>query len=321
MVLFVTWNRDDVKLSSSQVENRPAVGPPDECGMPVVVELAVPGHVIAMTVCVGHGQGEGGLLPLRRTFGEYAPHRLPDREIRARQQAVSVLHRAGIEQYRLVRTHQKIHEVTLGAIAFVLANDDGVGVESINLKQRVGVGAAIGRTMDPVNIGESGHHSRLYRHVYHLPNLLGRHAPNHLQRRVSVHDQPFQRLTISCIEICPIFLISSPPGLAGPAAHETLLFCGRVVGTEVAIRLVQLSPFISWTRGSLEHVRLSPPAVIGPGARFLEFLFTRPTPTTQPRRRRWVRFKVMRYAVDSRIEGGLAYGGGETELRGVFGNS
>ena len=29
-----------------------------------------------------------------------------------------------------------------------------------------------------------------------------------------------------------------------------LLFCGRVVGTEVAIRLVQLSPFISWTGGS-----------------------------------------------------------------------
>src|ERR1700748_1253609 len=29
----------------------------------------------------------------------------------------------------------------------------------------------------------------------------------------------------------------------------------------------------------------------------------------------------MRYAVDSRIEGGLAYGGGETEGRGVFGNS
>jgi hypothetical protein len=31
---------------------------------------------------------------------------------------------------------------------------------------------------------------------------------------------------------------SSPPGLAGPAAHETLLLRGRVVGTEVGI-LVQ----------------------------------------------------------------------------------
>jgi hypothetical protein len=38
----------------------------------------------------------------------------------------------------------------------------------------------------------------------------------------------------------------------------------------------------------LEHPRLSPRAVIGPGARFLDFLFTGgPTPTTQPRRRRW----------------------------------
>jgi alcohol dehydrogenase (cytochrome c) len=33
----------------------------------------------------------------------------------------------------------------------------------------------------------------------------------------------------------------------------------------------------------------------------------------------WVRFKVMRLCC--RIEGGLAYGGGETERRGVFGNS
>src|SRR5580704_11739821 len=62
--------------------------------------------------------------------------------------------------------------------------------------------------------------------------LIGAYAPDH---------HGYQR---ACV------LISSPPGLAGPAAHETLLFCGRVVGTEVAIRLVQLSPFISWTRGS-----------------------------------------------------------------------
>src|SRR5208282_4444180 len=44
---------------------------------------------------------------------------------------------------------------------------------------------------------------------------------------------------------------SSPPGLAGPAAHETLLLCGCVVGTEVGIPLVRLSPSFSWTRGSL----------------------------------------------------------------------
>ena len=47
------------------------------------------------------------------------------------------------------------------------------------------------------------------------------------------------------------FRFSSPPGLAGPAAHETLLFCGCVVGTEVGILLVRLSPSFSWTRGSL----------------------------------------------------------------------
>ena len=38
---------------------------------------------------------------------------------------------------------------------------------------------------------------------------------------------------------------SSPPGFAGPAAYETLLLCGRVVGTEVDIRLVRLSQSIN----------------------------------------------------------------------------
>ena len=47
------------------------------------------------------------------------------------------------------------------------------------------------------------------------------------------------------------FRFSSPSGLAGPAAHETLLLCGCVVGTEVGILLVRLSPSFSWTRGSL----------------------------------------------------------------------
>jgi hypothetical protein len=35
------------------------------------------------------------------------------------------------------------------------------------------------------------------------------------------------------------FLSSPPPGLARPAAHETMLLCGRVVGTEVGIPLVR----------------------------------------------------------------------------------
>src|SRR5450830_422963 len=44
---------------------------------------------------------------------------------------------------------------------------------------------------------------------------------------------------------------SSPPSFGRPAAHETLLLFGRVVGTEVGISLVRLSPKSSWTRGSL----------------------------------------------------------------------
>ena len=53
---------------------------------------------------------------------------------------------------------------------------------------------------------------------------------------------------------CPLsksklIVLSFPPGLAGPAAHETLLFYG-VVGTEVDAYLVRLSPILSWTRGS-----------------------------------------------------------------------
>ena len=35
---------------------------------------------------------------------------------------------------------------------------------------------------------------------------------------------------------------------------------------------MRLSPIFSWTWGFLEHLRLSPRAVIGPGARLLEFL-------------------------------------------------
>src|SRR5215471_8631488 len=70
--------------------------------------------------------------------------------------------------------------------------------------------------------------------------------------------------------------ISSPPGLAGPAAHETVLLCGRVVGTEVGISLVQLSPPISWTRGSWSTSDCCHGPSFGPGARLLEFLFTGP---------------------------------------------
>ena len=44
------------------------------------------------------------------------------------------------------------------------------------------------------------------------------------------------------------------------------------------------------------------------------------TSPTKPVRRGAIQSDAA-YAVDSRIEGGLAYGGGEAERRGVFGNS
>jgi hypothetical protein len=59
-----------------------------------------------------------------------------------------------------------------------------------------------------------------------------------------------------------------PPTRSG---MKHLLDCWRVVGTEVGFSLVRRSPFLSWTRRSPEHPRLSPRVVIGPGARFVEF--------------------------------------------------
>src|SRR5262245_64990060 len=54
-----------------------------------------------------------------------------------------------------------------------------------------------------------------------------------------------------------------------------------VVGTEVGFSLAHSNPFFSLDPGSLEHLTLSPRAVIGPGARFVEFFHT-----GIPRRRR-----------------------------------
>ena len=50
----------------------------------------------------------------------------------------------------------------------------------------------------------------------------------------------------------------------------------RAVGTEVVHRLGANKPAYKLDPGFLEHPRLSPRVVIGPGARFLEFLFTEP---------------------------------------------
>src|SRR6202047_215016 len=66
-----------------------------------------------------------------------------------------------------------------------------------------------------------------------------------------------------------------------PAAYETVLGLRRAVGAEVVHWLGANNPAYKLDPGFLEHPRLSPRAVIGPGARFLDFLFT-----GAPRRRR-----------------------------------
>src|SRR5262245_10832726 len=75
------------------------------------------------------------------------------------------------------------------------------------------------------------------------------------------------------------FLCSSPPALAD--LHRMKLHSSRAVGTEVGFSLAHSNPFFSLDPGSLEHLTLSPRAVIGPGARFVEFFHT-----GIPRRRR-----------------------------------
>jgi len=46
------------------------------------------------------------------------------------------------------------------------------------------------------------------------------------------------------------FLLVSHRALPDLQRMKLLLFCGRVVGTEVGILLVRISPLVSWTRGS-----------------------------------------------------------------------
>src|ERR1700692_4928081 len=75
--------------------------------------------------------------------------------------------------------------------------------------------------------------------------------------------------------------ISSPPGLAGPAAHETSAILRPRRRHRGRYSLGANKPAYQLDPGFLEHLRLSPRAFIGPGARLLEFLFT-----GAPRRRR-----------------------------------
>jgi hypothetical protein len=61
---------------------------------------------------------------------------------------------------------------------------------------------------------------------------------------------------------------------------------GWAVGTEVGLSIGAIKPEYKLDPGFLEHLRLSPRAVIGPGARFLEFLFMGPHADDRTRRGR-----------------------------------
>src|SRR3974390_751316 len=63
-----------------------------------------------------------------------------------------------------------------------------------------------------------------------------------------------------------------------PAANETMLGLRRAVGTEVVHWLGANKPAYKLDPGLLEHPRLSPRAVIGPGARFLVPTFPQRSP-------------------------------------------
>src|SRR6516225_8755471 len=83
------------------------------------------------------------------------------------------------------------------------------------------------------------------------------------------------------------FLLVSHRALPDLQRMKLLLFCGRVVGTEVGILLVRISPLVSWTRGSwsTSDCRHGPHQ---PRSTLLKSSYVRdPTPTTQPRRKRW----------------------------------
>ena len=65
-----------------------------------------------------------------------------------------------------------------------------------------------------------------------------------------------------------------------------LCYTAAVVGTEVGPFIGAIKPECKLDPGFLEHLRLSPRAANGPGARFLEFFFTGPLADDKTRRGR-----------------------------------
>src|SRR6202162_6116576 len=117
-----------------------------------------------------------------------------------------------------------------------------------------------------------------------LPPLLHGHYPASSLLRGSPPLSGASVLSASRLEPLAPFPLASPARFSRsiqvdhrhcrPAANETVLDLRRAVGTEVVHRLGANKPAYKLDPGFLEHPRLSPRAVIGPGARFLEFLFT-----------------------------------------------
>src|ERR1700686_4247987 len=124
-----------------------------------------------------------------------------------------------------------------------------------------------------------------------LPPLLHGHSPASSLLRGSPPLSGASVLSASRLEPLAPFPLPSPARFSRsiqvahrhyrPAANETALDLRRAVGTEVVHWLGAHKPAYKLDPGFLEHPRLSPRAVIGSGARFLDFLFT-----GIPRRRR-----------------------------------
>ena len=105
-------------------------------------------------------------------------------------------------------------------------------------------------------------------------------------------------------------------GIASGTVQDAVRWAGFGANAEIRAELARHGADIADIRASLDRT-IGEAATLGARTEDL----VRSDAAQSERLAKRVRFKVMRYAVDSRIEGGLAYGGGETERRGVFGNS
>jgi hypothetical protein len=89
--------------------------------------------------------------------------------------------------------------------------------------------------------------------------------------------------------VCPLdfeVLIQVDHRASPDLQRMKLCYAGAVVGTEVGLPIGAIKPEYKLDPGFPEHLRLSPRAVNGPGARFLEFFFAGPHADDRTRRGR-----------------------------------